>query len=155
MKFLHPNDPSEYLHWPAIDVKCWMPINNILQLLPIPTVNTSGHPYNFLKREFKDTQKQFTETLWTWKQFYALTNRNSFLNFKQFDDHWKLLKTLDFNTYQGFLFCVLYTFIPGYFNEFIYEIMKWNISKIKKHHNYEVLNLQVYLIIVVLTDGKL
>ena len=28
-------------------------------------------------------------------------------------------------------FFVLYTVIPGYFNEFIFEIMKWNISKIK------------------------
>ena len=43
-------------------------------------------------------------------------------NFKQFDHQWKLLKTLDFNTY--LLFFVLYTVIPGYFNEFIYEIMK-------------------------------
>ena len=81
-------------------------------------------------------------------------HRNLFFNFKQFDHHWKLLKTLDFNTYQGFLFFVLYTVIPGYFNEFIYEIMKWNISKIK-HHSYEVLNLQVYLIVLVLTHGNL
>ena len=51
-------------------------------------------------------------------------------------------------------FFVLYTVIPGYFNEFIYEIMKWNISKIK-HHSYEVLNLQVYLIVLVLTHGNL
>ena len=42
--------------------------------------------------------------------------------------------------------------IPGY--EFIYEIMKLNISKIK-HHNYEVLNLQVYLIVLVLTHENL
>ena len=46
------------------------------------------------------------------------------LNFKQFDHHWKLLKTFNFNTYQGFLFFVLYTATPGYFNELIYEIMK-------------------------------
>ena len=64
-------------------------------------------------------------------------------NFKQFDHQWKLLKTLDFNTY--LLFFVLYTVIPGYFNEFIYEIMKLNISKIK-HHSYEVLNRQVYIL---------
>ena len=57
--------------------------------------------------------------------FYALTNRNLSLNFKQFDHHWKLLKTLDFNTYQGFLFYVVYTVIPGYFNEFIYEMLKY------------------------------
>ena len=43
---------------------------------------------------------------------------------------------------QRFPLFVLYTVIPGYFHEFIYEIMKWNISKIK-HHSYEVLNLQV------------
>ena len=67
VKFLHPIDPSVYLHWPAIDIKCWVPVNHILQLLLIPTVNTSGCPYTFLKSEFKNTQKQFTENLWTWK----------------------------------------------------------------------------------------
>ena len=34
MKFLHPNDPSVYLHWSAI------PVNHEIQLLSIPTVNT-------------------------------------------------------------------------------------------------------------------
>ena len=42
-------------------------------------------------------------------------------------------------------FFVLHTVIPGYFNEFIYEIMKLNISKIK-HYSYEVLNGQVYIL---------
>ena len=55
--FLHPLDPSVYLHCPPIDVKCWVPVNHILQLLSIPTVNISGRPYTFLKSEFKDTQK--------------------------------------------------------------------------------------------------
>ena len=64
---MHPIDPSVYLHWPAIDIKCWVLVNHILQLLLIPTVNTSGCPYTFLKSEFKNTQKQFTENLWTWK----------------------------------------------------------------------------------------
>ena len=63
VKFLHPIDPSVYLHWPAIDVKCWVPVNHELQLLLIPSVNTSGRTYTFLKSEFKDTQKQFTENL--------------------------------------------------------------------------------------------
>ena len=63
LKFLHPTDPSVYLHWPAVEIKCWVPISHILQLLSIPTVNTSGHPYTFVKSEFKDTQKQFTENL--------------------------------------------------------------------------------------------
>ena len=63
LKFLHPIDPSVYLHWPSTDVKCWVPVNHVLQLLSILTVNTSGHPYTFLKSEFKDTQKQFTENL--------------------------------------------------------------------------------------------
>ena len=58
-----------------------------------------------------------------------------------------LLKTLDFNTYQGVLFLFLIV-IPGYFNGLIYEIMKRNISKIK-HHSYEVLTLQVYLTVLV------
>ena len=41
----------------------WVPVNHVLQLLSILTVNTSGRPYTFLKSEFKDTQKQFTENL--------------------------------------------------------------------------------------------
>ena len=60
MKFLHPFDPSVYLHWPATEVKCWVPVNHLLQLLSIPIINTSGYPYTFLKSELKDTQKKFT-----------------------------------------------------------------------------------------------
>ena len=36
VKFLHPIDPSVHLHWPAIDSKCWVPVNHGLQLLSIP-----------------------------------------------------------------------------------------------------------------------
>ena len=45
VKLLHPIDPSVYLHWPATEVKCWVPVNHGLQLLSIPTVNTSGGLY--------------------------------------------------------------------------------------------------------------
>ena len=30
VKFLHPIDPSVHLHWPAIEGKCWVPVNHIL-----------------------------------------------------------------------------------------------------------------------------
>ena len=124
LKLLHPIDPSVYLHWPSIDDKCWVPVNHVIQLLSIITVNTSGRPYTFLKSEFKDTQKQFTENLWTWRHgFMHLPIELSF-NYKQFDHHWKILKT-----FGGFLVFVG----PGYFNEFLYEIMKWKISTIKPH----------------------
>ena len=63
VKFSHPLDPSVYLNWPAFDVKCCVPVNHVLQLLSILTVNTLGCPYTFLKSEFKDTHKQFTENL--------------------------------------------------------------------------------------------
>ena len=63
VKFLHLINPSIYLHWPAIELKCWVPVNHVLQLLSIPTVNTSRRPYTFLKSEFKDKQKSFTENL--------------------------------------------------------------------------------------------
>ena len=63
VEFLHPIDPSVHLHLPSIDGECWVPVNHVLQLLLIPSVNTSGHPYIFLKSEFKDTQKQYTETV--------------------------------------------------------------------------------------------
>ena len=108
-------------------------------MLSIPSVKTSGH-HLYIPRKWI---KRYTEVVhWKSLNMYAcLTNRNLFFYFKQFHHHWKFLKTLDFDTYQGFLFFVLYTVIPHYFNEFIYEIIKWNISKIK-HHNYKVLNLQ-------------
>ena len=49
VKFLHPINLSVDLHWPAIEVKCHLPVNHILQLLSIPFVNFSGCPYTFLK----------------------------------------------------------------------------------------------------------
>ena len=55
VKFLHPTDPSNYLHLPAADAKFWVPVNQVLQLLSIPTVNISGAHYTFPKHEFKDT----------------------------------------------------------------------------------------------------
>ena len=61
------------------------------------------------------------------------------------DHHWKLLKTLDLNTYQGFLFL---------FFKQLFLVISMNISKIK-HHSYETLNLQVCLIILVLTHENL
>ena len=115
----------------------------------IPSAETSGHHFMFPESELKDTQKQFTENLWAW--FYALTieicssTLNSLIIIGNFWKHLTLIKASLF---------VLYKVIPGYFNEFIYEIVKWNISKIK-HHNYEVLKLQVYLIVLVLTHGNL
>ena len=63
VKFLHLIGPSVYLHWPAVADKCLVPVNHILQLFLIPTVNTSGHHYTFLKSELKDTQKEFPENL--------------------------------------------------------------------------------------------
>ena len=63
VKFLHFIDLSVYLHWPAIEAKCWVPVYHILQLLSIPTVKSSRCPYTFLENGFKDTQKQFTENL--------------------------------------------------------------------------------------------
>ena len=55
VKFLHCSSHA-VLRWPAIEVRCWVPANHGLQLLSISTVNTSGYPFTFLKREFKDTQ---------------------------------------------------------------------------------------------------
>ena len=55
VKFLHPIDPSVYLYLPAVDAKFWVPVNQVLQLLSLPTVNISGAPYTFPKHEFKDT----------------------------------------------------------------------------------------------------
>ena len=58
VKFLHP-----IFCWPAIEEKCWVSVKLILQLLSIPSFNTSGCHYTFLESELKDTQKQFTEKI--------------------------------------------------------------------------------------------
>ena len=63
VKFLHPIDPSVCLQWPVVDGKCWVSVNHIKFLLSIPNVNTLEDLSTFLKIEFKDTQKQFTENL--------------------------------------------------------------------------------------------
>ena len=63
VKFLHFTDLSVYLHWPAIEAKCCVPVYHVLQLLSIPTVKSSRCPYTFLENGFKDAQKQFTENL--------------------------------------------------------------------------------------------
>ena len=140
----------------TIEVKCWLPVNHILYLLLIPSVITSGCHYMFQESELKDTEKQFTENLWTWKDSFMLlpieicsSTLNSLIIIGNF---WKHLTLIHIKA--SFLVFVLYTVIPGYFNELIYEIMKWNILNIK-HHNYEVLTLQVYLIVLVLTHGNL
>ena len=65
VKVFHPIDPSVYLHWPLIEVKCWVPVNHGLQLLSIPTANTSGGPYTFLKSKLKKLQKKFPGNLQT------------------------------------------------------------------------------------------
>ena len=59
VKFLHPIDPSVYLHWPAIDVKCWVLVNHVLKLLSIPTVNTSRVPLYLPKKRIQ----RYTETV--------------------------------------------------------------------------------------------
>ena len=53
-KFLHPNGPSVYFHWPAIEDAC---------KIHTTIVNTSGCHYTFLESEFKVTQKQFSENI--------------------------------------------------------------------------------------------
>ena len=61
---------------------------------------------------------------------------------------WSSLETFentDLNTYQGFLFL---------FFKLLSLVISMNISKIK-HHSYETLNLQVCLIILVLTHENL
>ena len=63
VEFLHPNGLSVYFYWSAIEDKCWMPVEHILQLLFIQSVKTSGCHCTFTERELKDTQKQFFENI--------------------------------------------------------------------------------------------
>ena len=50
-------------HWPTIEDKCWVLVEQTLQLLPLSSVNTSGCHYTFIERELKDTQKQLFENI--------------------------------------------------------------------------------------------
>ena len=119
-----------------------------LQLLSIPTVNTSGPPYTFLKSEFKDTQKQFTENLRTWKHSFmhlpieiCSSTSNSLVII------WNFLKHLTLIHIKAAFFCSLHNY--SWFFQWIYIWNnEFNISKIK-HHSYEVLNQQVYFIVLV------
>ena len=123
-------------------------VNHKLQLLSIPTVNTSGPPYTFLKSEFKDTQKQFTENLRTWKQSFmhlpieiCSSTSNSLVII------WNFLKHLTLIHIKAAFFCSLHNY--SWFFQWIYIWNnEFNISKIK-HHSYEVLNQQVYFIVLV------
>ena len=134
-------------------LNAWCQLTTYYNCSPFQTVNTSGCSYTFLKSELKDTHKQSLKIFEHENIVLCTYQRNLFLNLKQFHHRWKLLKTIDFHTYQGVLF-LFFTVIAGYFNGFIYEIMVSNISKIK-HHSYNVLNLQVYVIVLVLTHGSL
>ena len=145
---------GNYLWTKKIEDKCWLPVNHILQVLLNLSFKTSGRHYTFLESELKDTQKQFTKNLWIWKHSLVQlpieicsSTSNSLIIIGKF---WKQLTLIHMKD----SFFVLYTVIPGYFNEFVYEIMKWNILKIK-HHNYQVLNLQVYLIVLTFTHENL
>ena len=143
LKFLHPIDPSVYLHWPSIDAKCWVPVNHVLQLLFVLTVNTLGHPYTFLKSEFKDTQKQFTENLWTWKHsFMHLPTEicpsisNSLIIIRN------LLKHLTLIHIKASFFCSSYSY--SWLFQLIYicnNEIKYSKIRYLKHLTYEVLNL--------------
>ena len=113
VKFLRPIDPWVHLHWPAIDVKlkCWVPVNHVSQLFSIPTVNTLACPYTFLKSEFKDTQKQFTENRWTWKHSFihlpieiCSSTSNSLIIIGNF---WKHLTLIHI---KASFFCSLYSY---------------------------------------------
>ena len=124
----------------TIEIKCSVPVNHILKLLSIPSLKTLGCHHTFPEIELKGTQKQFTENLWTWKHSFMQllieigpSTSSSLIIVGNF------LKNLILIHIKASFF-VLHTVIPGYLNEFIYEIMKWNNSKIK-HHTYEVLNL--------------
>lgn len=63
VKLLHPNCPSVYLHLPTTKDKFWVQVEHIVQLLSIPSVNTSGCHYTFIERILKDTQEQFVENI--------------------------------------------------------------------------------------------
>ena len=95
----------------TIEVKCWLPVNHILYLLLIPSVITSGCHYMFQESELKDTEKQFTENLWTWKDSFMLlpieicsSTLNSLIIIGNF---WKHLTLIHI---KASFFCSLYSY---------------------------------------------
>ena len=124
----------------------------------IPSVNTSVHHYTFLESELKGTQKQFAKNIWTWKYSFmhlpiesCSSTINSLIIIGNFRKHSTLIHI---KAYVLLLFFIYYLVIPVYFNEFIYEMVKWNRAKIK-NYNYEVLNLQEYVTMFAITHENL
>ena len=115
-------------------------------MLSITSVKTSGCHYTFPGRELKDTQEQFTENLWTLTIEIFPSTSNSLITIGNFLKHLTLVHI------RVSFFCSLYSY--SWLLQWIYICSnEMNIWKIK-YHSYKVLNLQVNLIVLVLTHGN-
>ena len=52
IKFMHPHGPSKRFSWPSRDDLCWVPANNIITNLSIPTTR-SGRIYDISEDDYK------------------------------------------------------------------------------------------------------
>ena len=51
IKFMHPHGPSKRFSWPPRDDLCWLPIDNIITNISIPTTR-SGRIYDISEEDY-------------------------------------------------------------------------------------------------------
>ncbi|KAG1714652.1 hypothetical protein GQR58_001068 [Nymphon striatum] len=56
IKFMHPHGPSKRFSWPERDDSCWVPINNMIAVIGVPTTR-SGRIYEIDMDDFNKVQR--------------------------------------------------------------------------------------------------
>ena len=54
VKFMHPKGPSMLFKWHLKENKCWVALNNVIEILKPPKPNQSGRNFTFDENEIKD-----------------------------------------------------------------------------------------------------
>ncbi|KAG1655656.1 hypothetical protein GQR58_024414 [Nymphon striatum] len=58
IKFMHPHGPSKRFSWPERDDSCWVPINNMIAVIGVPTTR-SGRIYEIDIDDFNKVVDKF------------------------------------------------------------------------------------------------
>jgi hypothetical protein len=51
--------PSGFFQWPRKKDECWVPLEHILNILPVPSTTSSGRHYQFDEDTLTETNKLF------------------------------------------------------------------------------------------------
>ena len=58
VKFMHPHGPTRNFRWPEREDKCWIPTNDIICTVELPTTAT-GRTYNINEKDFNFIVQMF------------------------------------------------------------------------------------------------